>query len=59
MTSSKAKKAVLNKHNSRNFASSWDEFNEMTCEQIEDGAQANSPGFKVVRKLLSDQKFDK
>ena len=31
----------------------------MTWEQIEDGAQANIPGFKVVRKLLSDRRFDK
>jgi len=32
---------------------------EMTWEQIEAGARANSPGFKVVRKLLTDKRFDK
>jgi hypothetical protein len=32
---------------------SWDEFNEMSWEQIEQGAEENIPGFKVVRKLLS------
>ena len=37
----------------------WDEFSRMTWEQIEDGAYANRPGFKVVRKLLSDKRFDK
>jgi hypothetical protein len=31
----------------------------MTWEQIEDGAAEDKPGFKVVRKLLSDKRFDK
>ena len=31
----------------------------MTWEQVEDGARANRPGFKVVRKLLTDKRFDK
>jgi hypothetical protein len=31
----------------------------MTWEEIEDGAEANVPGFKVVRKLLTDKRFDK
>lgn len=38
---------------------SWDEFREMTWEQIEDGANAGKPGFKVVRKLLTDKRFDR
>ncbi|MBD0262881.1 hypothetical protein OGM63_13625 [Plectonema radiosum NIES-515] len=38
---------------------SWDEFGEMQWEEIEAGAEANQPGFKVVRKLLSDKRFDK
>lgn len=38
---------------------SWDEFSEMTWEQIEDGAEAGEPGFKVVRKLLTDTRFDR
>ncbi|MGE0820709.1 MAG: hypothetical protein AB7P18_01215 [Candidatus Binatia bacterium] len=33
---------------------SWSEFEEMTWEQIEEGAIAGKPGFKVVRKLLTD-----
>jgi hypothetical protein len=37
----------------------WDEFSQMTWEEIEDGARANQPGFKVVRKLLTDKRFDK
>lgn len=28
-------------------------------EEIERGAEENLPGFKVVRKLLSDRRFDK
>jgi hypothetical protein len=31
----------------------------MSWEQIESGAAANEPGFKVVRKLLTDKRFDK
>lgn len=38
---------------------SWDEFCEMLWEEIEAGAEVNQPGFKVVRKLLSDKRFDK
>jgi len=37
----------------------WDEFSEMIWEEIEDGALLNKPGFKVVRKLLTDKRFDK
>ena len=31
----------------------------LTWEQIEQGAKENRPGFKVVRKLLSDRRFDR
>jgi hypothetical protein len=31
----------------------------MTWEEIEEGAEVNKPGFKVVRKLLTDKRFDK
>ncbi len=31
----------------------------MDWEEIEKGAEANISGFKVVRKLLSDRRFDK
>jgi hypothetical protein len=37
----------------------WDEFSEMTWEEIEHGVRVNKPGFKVVRKLLTDKRFDK
>ncbi|MEH2400495.1 hypothetical protein [Nostoc sp.] len=38
---------------------SWDEFCEMLWEEIEAEAEVNQPGFKVVHKLLSDNRFDK
>lgn len=38
---------------------SWDEINQMTWEQIEFSANANLRGFKAIRKLLSDRRFDK
>jgi hypothetical protein len=31
----------------------------MTWEQIEEGTKANKLGFKVVRKLLTDKRFDR
>jgi hypothetical protein len=31
----------------------------MIWEPIEEGAEENIPGYKVVRKLLSDRRFDK
>jgi transposase len=37
----------------------WDTFMQMTWEHIEEGARANRPGFKVVRKLLTDKRFNK
>ena len=37
----------------------WDGFSQMTWDEIETGAKANKPGFKVVRKLLTDRRFDK
>ena len=37
----------------------WQELERMMWEQIEDGARRNVQGFKTVRKLLSDQRFDR
>jgi hypothetical protein len=37
----------------------WDAFETMSWEQIEAGAVANDPGFKTVRKLLADRRFDR
>jgi hypothetical protein len=40
-------------------APGWEQFVQMTWEQINDGARENKPGFKVVRKLLTDRRFDR
>jgi hypothetical protein len=32
---------------------------EMTWEQIEAGARTGRPGFKTIRKLLADKRFDR
>ena len=37
----------------------WLELEAMMWEQTEAGARQNFPGFKMVRKLLSDQRFDR
>jgi hypothetical protein len=38
---------------------SWNDLENWTWEQLEDGARSNLPGLKTVRKLLSDQRFDR
>jgi hypothetical protein len=38
---------------------SWSEFESMTWEEIDEGARRNLPGYKTVRKLLTDQRFDR
>ncbi len=38
---------------------SWDEINQMIWEEIESNANSNITGFKAIRKLLSDRRFDK
>lgn len=37
----------------------WDKLESMTWEDIDAGAKENRPGFKTVRKLLTDRRFDR
>ncbi len=37
----------------------WDELSQVTWEEIERNANVNMTGFKAIRKLLSDRRFDK
>ena len=37
----------------------WQDLENWIWEDIETAAQANRPGFKTIRKLLSDGRFDK
>jgi hypothetical protein len=55
----KRKKASIKQARLPQGSPDWDSFMEMTWEEIEVGARANRPGFKVVRKLLTDKRFDK
>jgi hypothetical protein len=55
----KQKKAGIQQARLPQGSPPWDAFMEMTWEQIEAGARTNRPGFKVVRKLLTDKRFDK
>lgn len=36
----------------------WNDVERMMWEEVEDAARRNEPGFKMIRKLLSDQRFD-
>jgi len=38
---------------------SWSEIEDMMWEEIEAGAAENRPGFKTIRKLLTDRRFDR
>jgi RHS repeat-associated protein len=38
---------------------SWDSILDNTWEEIEAGAKANSPGYREIRKLLTDGRFDR
>ena len=55
----KRKKASLKQAPLPSGSPDWDTFMQMTWEQVEEGARTNRPGFKVVRKLLTDKRFDK
>lgn len=55
----KVKKASIKQALLPEGSPNWDEFCEMFWEDIEAGVAANQPGFKVVRKLLTDNRFDK
>jgi len=55
----KYKKASIKQARLPQGSPDWDAFSQMTWEQVEDGAHANRAGFKVVRKLLTDKRFDK
>jgi len=37
----------------------WDEIHDMIWEELDAAARRNEPGFKTIRKLLSDQRFDR
>jgi hypothetical protein len=55
----KRKKASIKQAPLPSGSPDWDTFMQMTWEHIEEGARANKPGFKVVRKWLTDKRFDK
>jgi hypothetical protein len=38
---------------------SWDDILHLTWEEVEENARRRVPGFKTIRKLLTDGRFDK
>jgi hypothetical protein len=40
-------------------SSSWDDVLDLVWEEIDEAARRNVPGFKTIRKLLADQRFDR
>ena len=37
----------------------WDEIQDLTWEEIEDGVKRGKNGYRTIKKLLSDSRFDK
>jgi hypothetical protein len=40
-------------------APSWDEIAELTWGDIVEGARQNRPGFRTIRKLLTDKEYER
>lgn len=40
-------------------APSWDDILDLTWEEVAERAEADEPGFRTIRKLLGDRRFDK
>lgn len=38
---------------------SWDELSELTWGEIVEGAKQSRPGFRTIRKLLTDKDYDR
>jgi hypothetical protein len=38
---------------------SWEQVQDMTMSEIESGAKDNKPGYRTIRKLLTDSRFNK
>jgi hypothetical protein len=38
---------------------SWKDLESLTWEEVDRGAQQSLPGYKTIRKLLSDRRFDR
>jgi hypothetical protein len=38
---------------------SWDDIMDLTLKEIEDRARQNLPGYKTIKKLLTERRFDK
>ena len=55
----KLKKGSIKQAQLPESSPSWDEINQMSWEEIESNANSNLTGFKAIRKLLSDRRFDK
>jgi RHS repeat-associated protein len=55
----KGKKGSITNAPLEQGAPGWDQIRSQTWEQIESGASAGKPGYKTIKKLLTDGRFDK
>ena len=55
----KGKKASITNAPLEPGSPSWREIESLTWEEIELGAKAGVPGFRTIKKLLGDKRFDK
>jgi hypothetical protein len=55
----KEKKAKIRKAKLEKGSPSWDDILDETWEQIVKNAKERVKGYKTIKKLLTDQRFDK
>ena len=55
----KQKKASIKNAPLESGAPSWAEIQTMIWEEIELGAQQGKPGYRTIRKLLTDSRFNR
>jgi len=55
----KDKKASIKNAPLEQGAPGWDEIQTLTWQEIEEGARQGKPGYRTIRKLLTDSRFNK
>lgn len=55
----KSKKGSIKNAPLEQGAPSWDELQTLTWQEIEEGAKQGKSGYRTIRKLLTDSRFNK
>jgi hypothetical protein len=55
----KSKKASIKTARLEPGSPNWDEVQELVWRDIEEGAKQGRPGYRTIRKLLTDSRFNR